>query len=55
MTINNYHWFTDPQLMHAMYKGISKMADQSRPVNPRMHYMVLTVTSSGCVKLYFNP
>ncbi len=38
-----------------MYKNISKMADQSRPVNPRMHYVVLTMTSSGCLKLYLNP
>ncbi len=37
------------------YKNISKMADQSQPVNPRMHYVVLTVTSSGCLKLYLNP
>ncbi len=26
------------------------MVDQSRPVNPRMHYEVFTVTSSGCLK-----
>ncbi len=26
------------------------MAEQSPPVNPRMHYVVLTVTSSGCLK-----
>ncbi len=38
-----------------MYRNISKMADQRRPVNPRMHYMVLTLTSSGCLKLYLNP
>ncbi len=30
------------------------MADQSRPVNPRMHYLILTVTSSGCPKLYLK-
>ncbi len=49
--INNYHW---NQRLHAMYKNISKMAAQSRLVNPRMHYLVLTVTSSGCLKLYLN-
>ncbi len=26
------------------------MVYQSRPVNPRMHYEVLTVTPSGCLK-----
>ncbi len=31
------------------------MAHQSRPINPRMHYVVLTVTSSGCLELYLNP
>ncbi len=41
--------------MHAMYRNISKIADQSWPVNPRMHYVVLTVTSSGCLKLYLIP
>ncbi len=27
----------------------------SQSVNPRMHYVVLTVTSSECLKLYLNP
>ncbi len=31
------------------------MVDQSWPVNSRRHYVVLTVTSSGCLKLYVNP
>ncbi len=35
--------------------NISKMSDQSGPVNARMHYVVFTVTSSGCQKLYLNP
>ncbi len=39
------------QILHAIYRNISKMADQS----PRMHYVVSTVTSSGCLKLYLNP
>ncbi len=43
------------QSLHAMYRNISKMADQTQPVNPRMHYVVLTVTSGGCLKLYLNP
>ncbi len=43
-TINNY-----PKL--CMHRNISKMVDQSRPVNDRMHYVVITVTSSGCLKL----
>ncbi len=34
-----------------MYRAISKMADQSRHVNPRMHYVVFMVTSSGCLIL----
>ncbi len=38
-----------------MYRNISKIADQSRPVNSRMHYMLLPVTSSGCLKLNHNP
>ncbi len=41
-----------PPILHAMYRNISKMADQSLPINPRMHYVVFTVTSSGCLKLY---
>ncbi len=44
-----------PQILHAMYRNISKMADQRWPINPRIHYVVLTVTSSGCLKLYLNP
>ncbi len=43
------------QTLHKMYSNISKMVDQCRPVNPRMQYMALTVTSSGCIKLYLNP
>ncbi len=31
------------------------MANQIWPASPRMHYVVLTVTSSGCLKLYLNP
>ncbi len=31
------------------------MVDHSRPVNPRMHYVALTMTSSSCLKLYLNP
>ncbi len=56
-----YHWTTQlsrlywPQTLRAMYRNISKMADQSGPVNPRMHYVVLTVTSCGCLNLYLNP
>ncbi len=37
------------------YRNISKMADRSRPVNTRMHYVVFKVTSTGCLKLYLNP
>ncbi len=43
-----------PQILHATYRNVSKMADQSRLTNPRMHYVVLTVPSSGCLKLFFN-
>ncbi len=32
-------------------RNISKMANQSQPVNARMHNVVLTVTSNGCLKL----
>ncbi len=38
-------------MLHVMYMNISKMADQRWPVNPRMHYVVITVTSSKYVKL----
>ncbi len=31
------------------------MAEQSRTVNHRMHYVVLTLTSTGYLKLYLNP
>ncbi len=31
------------------------IADQSWLIIPRMHYMVLTVTVSGCLKEYLNP
>ncbi len=41
--------------LHIMYRNISKVADQSRLVNPRMDYVVLTLTSIGCLKLYLNP
>ncbi len=39
------------QILHEMYKNISNVTDQSRPVNPRI---LMTVTSSGCLKLYLN-
>ncbi len=42
------------QILHAIYRNISNMTDESRPVNPRMHYVVLKVTSTGCLKLYLN-
>ncbi len=42
-------------ILHAMYRNISNMANQSQPVNLRMHYVILTVTSSGCLKLDLNP
>ncbi len=38
-----------------MYRNISKMGDQSRPINPTMHYGVRPVTYRGCLKLYPNP
>ncbi len=38
-----------------IYRNISKMVDQSWPVNPRMHYLLLTLTSSGRLQLYPNP
>ncbi len=31
------------------------MVDPSRPVNPKMHYVVLTVASSECLKQFLNP
>ncbi len=31
------------------------MDDQSRPVDPKLHYVVMTVTSNGYLKLYLNP
>ncbi len=51
ITINTLSLVYWPQSLHAMYRNISKMADQSQTVNPRMHYVVLTVTSSVCLKL----
>ncbi len=49
-TINNYHWFTDPKFCMQCI-GIFQRYDHSRPVSPKMHYVVLTVASSGCLKL----
>ncbi len=42
---------TDLQILHEIYRNITKMTDQCQPVNPKMHYVVLTVTLSGCLKL----
>ncbi len=51
--VNNYHWFIDPKFCKNI--GIfQRWQTKVRPVNPRMLYMVLTVTSSGCPKLYIN-
>ncbi len=44
-----------PNYAYNDHRNISKIADQSQPVNPRMPYVVLTVTSSGCLQLYLNP
>ncbi len=43
-----------PTISYAMYRNISKMADQSQPINPRLHNIVHTETSSGNPKLYLN-
>ncbi len=43
-------------MLYVMYRNISKIEDQNQPVNPRIHYVVLKVTSSGCLKLLeLNP
>ncbi len=47
-TVKQYQWYV-------MYRNISRIVDQSWHVNPRMYYVVLTVTSSGCQNLYLNP
>ncbi len=51
-----YHLCALTKYKYNMYMHISKMADQSQPVNPRMHYVVLTVTSSelGSVVLFYS-
>ncbi len=53
-TINNYHWFIDP-IFACNVKEYFKDGRPKSTVNPRMHYMIITVTSSGCLKLYLNP
>ncbi len=40
---------------NAVYMIVLKMADPSWHINPILHYMVLTETSSGSPKWYLNP
>ncbi len=42
--------------LDAMYWNVSKITDKSGPDNPRIQFLVLIVTSSGCLKtVYLNP
>ncbi len=51
--LNNYlnYW---PNILHAMYRNISKMVDQSQPISHRMHCLPLIVTLIGSINCYLK-
>ncbi len=53
-TINNYHWFTDPTFWIQCIGIFQRWWTNVNLSIPECNYIVLPVTSRGCLKLYLN-